>query len=177
MSYRIGKYILEETISTGAYGICYKARDDNGQKYAIKQIEKGSNGNIMNILNEINMLKVMKSKHSVQFIEYFEKDDDFYIVMELCDGDLKYLSKKMNGKIDIIMIIKIAIQLNEVVKLMHDKKIEHRDLKPENILIKFKNENDFDIKLTDYGLSKSYQNNSKYSKVIGTIYYSPPEVY
>ena len=86
MSYRIGKYILEETISTGAYGICYKARDDNGQKYAIKQIEKGSNGNIMNILNEINMLKVMKSKHSVQFIEYFEKDDDFYIVMELCDG-------------------------------------------------------------------------------------------
>ena len=57
--------------------------------------------------------------------------------MELCDGDLNYFLKKKNGNLDIITIIKIINQLNEVLKLMHSKKIEHRDLKLENILIKY----------------------------------------
>jgi serine/threonine protein kinase len=173
----IGKYILEEEINNGSYGICYRAKDEKNNRYAIKKIKKGNNENVSNIINEINILKIMKCKHSVEFIEYIEKDDYIYIVMELCDGDLNYLLKKMNKKIDIITIVKIIIQLNEVIKLMHEKKIEHRDLKPENILIKFKDEEDFDIKLTDYGFSKSYQSNSKYSKIVGTMYYSPPEVY
>ena len=59
-----------------------------------------------------------------------------YIVMELCDGNLKDLLEKKN-KFDIVTIIKITNQLNEVLKLMHSKQIEHRDLKPENILIKY----------------------------------------
>ena len=165
-------------IGKGAFGEVHVCREKStGNIYAIKKIKKGNNENVSNIINEINILKIMKCKHSVEFIEYIEKDDYIYIVMELCDGDLNYLLKKMNKKIDIITIVKIIIQLNEVIKLMHEKKIEHRDLKPENILIKFKDEEDFDIKLTDYGFSKSYQSNSKYSKIVGTMYYSPPEVY
>ena len=174
MSKRIDKYILEEKLNKGGYAICYRARDEKDNKYAIKIIEKS---NEKNIINEINMLKIMKSRYSVEFIEYIENDNYYFIVMELCDGDLNYLLEK-KGSLDIITIIKITIQLNEVLKLMHKKKIEHRDLKPENILIKFKNEDDIDIKLTDYGLSKSYQSNSKYSNnAIGTMFYSPPEVY
>ena len=57
--------------------------------------------------------------------------------MELCDGDLNDLLENKNENLDIITIIKIINQLNEVLKLMHSKKIEHRDLKPENILIKY----------------------------------------
>ena len=179
MSNRINKYILEKELNNGAYGICYSAKDEENNKYAIKEINKEDNEN-ESIINEINILKIMKSKYSVEFIEYIEKDDYFYIVMELCDGDLKYLIKKMkemNRKIDINIIIKTVLQLNEVLKLMHDKKIEHRDLKPQNILIKFKDEDEFEIKLTDYGFSKCYQNDSMYSQVIGTEFYSPPEVY
>ena len=52
-------------------------------------------------------MKVMKSKHSVEFIESIEKDDYYYIVMELCDGDLNYLIKKKNGKLDMITIFKL----------------------------------------------------------------------
>ena len=41
------------------------------------------------------------------------------------------------------------------------------------------NENDFEIKLTDYGLAKSYQNNrnSEYSSFVGTYYYMAPEIF
>ena len=79
----------------------------------------------------------MKSKYSVNFVDSIEKDDNIYIVMELCDDDLNGLISKKNGNISIVTIIKIIYQLNEVLKLMHSKKIEHRDLKPENILIKY----------------------------------------
>ena len=175
---RIGKYIIDKKLGNGASGICYSARDEEDNKYAIKEI-KIEDKDTDKIINEIDIMERMKSKYSVEFIEYIEKDDYFYIVMELCDGDLKYLLKKMNEmnrKIDMIIIIKIILQLNEVLKLMHDQKIEHRDLKPENILIKFKDENEFEIKLTDYGFSKLYQSNSTYSNYYGTMYYSAPEV-
>ena len=79
----------------------------------------------------------MKSKYSVEFIESIEKDDNIYIVMELCDGNLNDLLKKKNGYLDKITIFEIIFQLNEVLKLMHSKKLEHTNLKPENILIKY----------------------------------------
>jgi serine/threonine protein kinase len=128
------KYTLINKIHEGGFGICYKAKDENNNLYAIKKI------NIQNkevVKKEIEILKIMKSKYSVNFEEYIEKGDNIYIVMELCDGDLNDLLENKNENLDIITIIKIINQLNEVLKLMHSKKIEHRDLKPENILIKY----------------------------------------
>ena len=41
---------------------------------------------------------------------------------------------------------------------MNFKNIVHRDLKPENIFIKYQsNNNDFIIKLGDFGLSRKYE--------------------
>ena len=80
-------------------------------------------------------------------------------------------------------------QLNEVLNFMHSQQFEHRDLKPENILIKYnlKNENDFEIKLTDYGCSKYYEEDSnlsesdpdrsKFTEFLGSDYYRAPEIY
>ena len=157
MSEKIGKYTLENLIDKGGYGICYKAKDEKNNLYAIKKIKVSSYEDIEKVPNEINCLRAMKSKYSVDIIESIPEDfdeiqldSDVYIVMELCDGDLSDLLDKKNGNLDIVTIIKIMNQLNEVLKLMHySNNIEHRDLKPENILIKCINENDYEIKLTD----------------------------
>ena len=65
---RINKYTLVNELNYGAYGICYSARDEKKNKYAIKKIKKKDNENY-DILNEIDILKRMKSKYSVEFIE------------------------------------------------------------------------------------------------------------
>ena len=131
---QIDNYVLKDNFDENGIGICYKANDNNNNLYAIKKI------NIQNkefVNNEVKILKSMKSKYSIEFIELIEKNDYLYLVLELCDGNLNDLLKKKNGNLDITTIFDIIFQLNEVLKLMHSKKIEHRDLKPENILIKY----------------------------------------
>ena len=94
------KYTLIKKIGEGGFGICYMAKDENNEFYAIKKI------NIQNkevMIKEINILKIMNnSKYSVNFFESIEKEDNIYIVMELCDDNLKNLLEKKNGKLDIV---------------------------------------------------------------------------
>ena len=72
--------------------------------------------------------------------------------------------------------MKITKQLCEVVSFVHNKNILHRDIKTANILIT----EDFNIKLTDFGIAKNgnNKNESKLTQdgsILGSILYSPPE--
>ena len=125
-------------------------------------VEKSSTNlkeEIDKLKNEFNIMKQLSgNKNSVKCYEYFLNQNSFVIIMELCDKSLedwlleKYKKNKrgFNDK----EIYEILIQLNQIFKTMKDNKIVHRDLKPENILVKFIDDNNFIIKLSDYGCSK-----------------------
>ena len=83
------------------------------------------------------------NKNSVKFYESFEIENEFAIVMELCDESLRELIK--HKVCDIREIYKILYQLNNTFKLMRENKIVHRDLKPENILIKYEENNQYKV--------------------------------
>ena len=109
-------------------------------------------------------MKTIQNKYIIELKDYFiennKNNKGYCIVMELCDCNLKdILNKYKPNGLPINIIKKIFTQLNEALKIMQikEKKIYHRDLKPENILIKFtdKNKTNFDIKLTDFGLSSN----------------------
>ena len=70
------------------------------------------------------------------------------------------------------------MQLNDVFTLMKIKNIIHRDIKPENILIKYTNpeKTEFDVRLSDYGISKRLTTTQKAKTNQGTIYTKAPEV-
>ena len=100
--------------------------------------------------------------------------------MELCNGDLRQiLNKYKPDGLPLNMINKIFSQLNEALKVMIDNNCIHRDLKPENILIKYTdvNKNNFDIKLTDFGLSSNeiHSTINEHSQA-GTKNYMAPEI-
>ena len=100
--------------------------------------------------------------------------------MELCDGDLRQILNKFYPKgLPLNIINKIFYQLNKALKVMIDNDCIHRDLKPENILIKYTDneKNNFDIKLTDFGLS-TYEIHStiKTHSIAGTKNYMAPEI-
>ena len=131
---------------------------------------------------EIEAMKNIKSNYVIELKDnFYDKINDGYcIVMELCDGDLRQILKKYKPKgLPLNLINKIFIQLNEALKAMIKLDYTHRDLKPENILIKYtdNNKNDFDIKLTDFGLSTNEIHSSiKTHTNAGTKIYMAPEI-
>ena len=171
------KYKKENKIGKGLNGIVYKVLDKTENKhYALKIIDE-----IENYKKEIEVMKNIKSKYIIQLKDYFyEEKVGYCIVMELCDGDLRQLLNKYKPKgLPLNIINKIFIQLNDALKAMIDIDYIHRDLKPENILIKYtdNNKDNFDIRLTDFGLSKNEINYSiDCHTITGSLYYMAPEI-
>ena len=129
---------------------------------------------ISDLKNEINNMKICGENNinSVKYYESFQTQNEFVIVLELCDENLaKYISQRnMNSE----EIYEILYQLDNTFKIMRKNEMVHRDLKPANILIKKENNKNI-IKLCDYGTSKK----GKYTKLIshkGTNEYMAPEI-
>lgn len=89
--------------------------------------------------------------------------------MEYCPGgDLfNYVSSK-NFTIPEIFAGQIIHKLSTAVFYLHQYGVAHRDLKLENILI-FTQDDKFDIKLLDFGLSKIIGPNESSDEPFGTI--------
>ena len=121
------------------------------------------------------------NNNSVKCYEYFNNEDNFTIIMELCDNNLSQLlidkKEEDNSYFNSEEILEIMKQLNNTFKIMIENKIIHRDLKLENILIKKENGKNI-IKLTDYGCSKRLKSLSNYGNTqgVGTIIYMAPEI-
>lgn len=70
----------------------------------------------------------------------------------------------------------MAAQLLDAFEYLHQRGVTHRDVKPDNILIS--SLNPFEVKLTDFGLSKMINNEETFLRTFcGTLLYCAPEVY
>ena len=63
----------------------------------------------------------------------------------------------------------------EAISYVHSKGIIHRDLKPENLILKSK-DNDYDVKIADFGLASFIKDGEKLNLPCGSPGYVGPEV-
>lgn len=87
---------------------------------------------------------------------------------ELFDAILK--SKHFNE----IVAAKIMKQLLSVLNYCHSHKVVHRDIKPENLLLV--SPNSYDIKVIDFGMSRTFSSQKTMCSRVGSPYYIAPEV-
>ena len=191
-------YDIEDEIGAGPFCSVYKAKVKGKEEYvAIKIIDKekiklglrneyckqdiqSEYYKVAQFENEVKFLKTCgeNNENSVKYYQHFETDNEFVIVMELCDGNLLDLIK-LKKEFTIKDIYELLFQLNNTFKIMKEEKIAHRDLKLNNILVKYENEEKtkYTFKITDYGVSKEFLTLSRrFTSKVGNINFMAPEV-
>jgi serine/threonine protein kinase len=172
-------YELLEEIGQGSFASVYKALNKKTNDFvAIKKIFKREKYDDI-FKREIEIMQKVNDEHSLKFIEFFEDEKNYYLILELCDTDLNAYLNFRNKGLEIDAIKNILNQLNSVFKLMINKKIVHRDLKLQNILLTFTNiyQTEYIVKLCDYGISRELSKTGFASTKAGSDYYMAPEIY
>ena len=194
--------MVNEFLGVGGFSKVYKFKKDDKNK-AVKKIM--SNPKIysakLTILDSVKrevfgMIKCA-CKHTVKLFEVYQNQaqDNFFLLMELCNGNLEHLMTLLGRPLNTSEIKIILNQLNEVFYKLYANNIIHRDIKPTNILYleEPKTQNDKDennnkdlpfngknltFKLTDYGVCLPlYSNQFSISQFMGTLDFMAPEIY
>ena len=156
------KYRCIQKIGQGSFGFVYKAEYDN--KYYALKFE--NNTNCKNILEHESSIMLYLKGPNIPYIKTYGTSGAFNIlVMQLLGKNLQSLLIEMGGTFSIKTVCILAYQMISILEHIHNKNIIHRDIKPENFLMGLDNNSKF-LYLSDFGLSKSYNQNS-------TTHYTP----
>ena len=172
-------YEISSKIGNGKFGLIKLGiNKKTGQKVAIKIMCKKdmSNQDLELMRTEIEILKICQHPNIIQLYDVFENTDYFYIIMEYCSGGdfFSYLEKR-KFRLPENQACRIMHKMCAAVYYIHSYGIAHRDLKPENVLMTSDEEN-ADIRILDFGLSKIIGPEEKCTEPYGTLSYVAPEV-
>ena len=176
-------------ISKGGFGKVFRyVKDQSGKSVysAVKIIEsifdRGLNREMVEALikNELYILGKIKDKPNlINMKNYILKDivedkkvigTDLLIQMD----HMSPVSKNRLSNFSDIDVEKMAIQIAQAIKTLHDNDILHRDIKLSNILV----DKNGDYVLTDFGLAIDKNNtNSLLNQRSGTKEYIAPEIW
>ncbi|EGR31838.1 hypothetical protein IMG5_100910 [Ichthyophthirius multifiliis] len=163
-------------IGKGVFGGVYMVRNKVDQNiYALKVINKQiikQNEMQDQFQREVLINKnYCKNKNIIQFIDYFQDEQNHFILLEYAnDGNLAYFLKK-NLKFDERISKKMVKQIALAIQFLHNQNIFHRDLKLENILIQ-----NGVIKICDFGCANYSSKIFKKRSFCGTLEYLAPEI-
>jgi serine/threonine protein kinase len=171
-------FVGDEKLGSGAFGDVYLIKNrDTGRLAAVKVQKKSGmqEEDKLAVLEEVRIMKLLKHRNIVQFIDFFDEEDNMYVVIEYLAGGTMFdrVVKKdhYNEKEarDLIYIFLKAVQH------CHDRNVIHRDIKPENMLMVSESD-DADVKLADFGLSILLEEGQMCDTPCGTPCYVSPEM-
>ncbi|MCQ2818698.1 MAG: serine/threonine-protein kinase [archaeon] len=195
----LSEYKNIEMIGKGGFGSVYKIKKNN-EYYAMKTLILDSNqiktlmestkssnqsGIIEKTIREIRIWKKLSHPNIIKYYTSIIEAGKVYIIMELIDGISlgEYITqlKEKKTSFNADLCLDITRQIVSALRYLHKEVgVTHRDLNPNNIMI----DNNFNIKLIDFGLTFDQSKEDKESFSIkkgnsifeGSIFYSSPEI-
>mmetsp|Transcript_115232 Transcript_115232/g.298774 ORF Transcript_115232/g.298774 Transcript_115232/m.298774 type:complete len:733 (-) Transcript_115232:42-2240(-) len=165
-------------IGSGAGGVVSRGiLKKTGELVAVKTIRIDSDDKRDQLLSEIKGL--VQAEGCTSLVQWYagfasKVSASVHVVLEFMDlGSLADMKARLNGKgVPASKLSCAAQQIMEGIDFLHKKRLLHRDIKPPNILHNRKGE----VKLTDFGLSRSMNNASLTAGTfVGTSTYMSPE--
>ena len=172
-------YDIKQKLGKGKFGLVKLGiNKETKDKVAVKVMNKNNmdSSDLELVRTEIEILKICQHAYIIKLYDIFENVDYIYIIMEYCPGgDLYTYLKKRNFLLQEENVAIIIYKLCKAVFYVHSYGIAHRDIKPENVLLTSDDEN-ADIRLLDFGLSKIVGPGQKCTEPYGTLTYCAPEI-
>lgn len=170
-------YEIHEIVGKGGYGEVKRVvHKITGETRAMKIIKKEScdESYLKTLTNEINILRNLDHPHIIKLFEIYQDSHSIYMIQEFMGGGEVFNFSKNKKTLNETIAARVIKQVLQAVNYLHSKSIVHRDLKPENLLLD--TDNQWDIKVIDFGLSRYFQKDKKMCQRLGTPFYVAPEV-
>lgn len=180
------RYKMLCQIGQGGFGAVYKAEDKElGQRLlAVKEMSQQYlsqpeiAAGVEAFKHEALMLAGLRHKHLPHIYDHFAENERWYLVMDYIEGETleAYFEKSRDGSLPLVMALKIALQLCEVLDYLHTRQppIIFRDLKPANVILTPAG----DLFLIDFGIARHFKpGQAKDTIAFGSPGYAAPEQY
>jgi len=172
------QYEFKNELGRGAFSIVYLGvHRSTAQQFAIKVINKKDLGKDYekNLKMEVDILKKVHHSNIIALKELFDTTEKLYLVMELVTGGELFDKIVEKGSYTEAEASTLVRKIVSAVDYLHNIGIVHRDLKPENLLLK-RADNDLEVAIADFGLSKIIGQQMMMQTACGTPSYVAPEV-
>lgn len=174
------KCYVEDKLGQGSFSSVFIGKYKNNIPVAIKIDENTMKKRLLYEYKIYTRLRELQGVSIPLIYEFIEGEKTkicpirYLMIMELLDHSLENIFDKNQKKLPLGFIIKLSINIIDILENIHKLSIVHRDIKPANFM--FKNNI---LYLVDFGLSCCYRNRKgehiplNYNKsLIGTLRYT-----
>jgi eukaryotic-like serine/threonine-protein kinase len=183
----LDRYRLLERLGAGGFGVVWRAYDQLlRREVAVKRVWLGADGGPIDserAEREAHATARLSHPAIVALYEACVRDDAFYLISELVDGEtLATLNAEESLADD--EILEIGLALAGALSHAHTRGVIHRDIKPQNVLVPHPVEDEATprafhaaAKLTDFGGASLAGEDAltRTGDVLGTLAYMAPE--
>ena len=180
------RFTIQAKVGEGGMGAVYRARQRNMDRdVAIKVLLGNVSGHqtvVTRFHREALAISRLKHPNTIQIYDFGETDDGrLYIAMEFLEGVSMHATLEHEGVLSVRRALRITSQVAKSLREAHAKGIVHRDLKPDNIFLQSVGEESDFVKVLDFGVAKTLDENeegtdlTKTGTIFGTPKYMSPE--
>ena len=130
------RYTIHKLIADGGMSQVYYAHDRIlNRDVAIKKLKKEMYNTTLKIKKEVEFMLSLNHPNIVKIFDFFDENDEVYIVMEYVEGKTLKELVQASGKMSVNNAIKYVQQICDALSYAHAQNIIHRDIKPQNIIV------------------------------------------
>ncbi|BAZ31375.1 pentapeptide repeat-containing serine/threonine kinase [Cylindrospermum sp. NIES-4074] len=185
------RYRVVEPLGQGGFGATFLANDQSlpGEPCCvIKQLRpSGTAPHILQMARELfereakTLGKIGNHPQIPRLLDYFEEQEQFYLVQEYISGATLQQEVKQNGVYSEVGVKQFLSEIMPLLQYIHELKVIHRDIKPANLI---RRAQDARMVLIDFGAVKNQVSQGAAGQsghtaltayAIGTPGFAPPE--